>query len=394
MYASGYRIPEQSLGAVAKAGANVATTNGADASYYNPANMSFLEDKNYIETTLTYIHLPSINYEDSLGSQYGLDGKSKKENFLLPTVQYVSESFYDDFRFGLSLSAPGGLAKRWSDTYAKAYAKKFSLKIFELNPTLSYKINDYISAAVGARLVYIDGVVQSEGSLGRDLEGDSFDLGYNIALSVKPIEPLTLAATYRSNVDMTVKGAATLSNVVTGESYDGDAAITIPLPAVLSLAASYDFGKTVVELEYEKTYWSKYHDLDFDYERDMSGTGLAVFDAPSIKKWKNSDAYRIGVSHELTDKVTLYGGFAIDKTPANEKYLSFELPDSDAKLYSFGVSYKLYDNTTLGFAYLYDRKKERTSVQRADLTNPTSGIYGTYKDASAHLVSLSLQYEF
>jgi long-chain fatty acid transport protein len=39
-WASAYRIPEQSVDSVAKSGANIASSMDADASYYNPANMS------------------------------------------------------------------------------------------------------------------------------------------------------------------------------------------------------------------------------------------------------------------------------------------------------------------------------------------------------------------
>jgi len=47
--ASGYRIPEQSVNSTARAGSYVAYTPGADAAYYNPANMSWLEDRAYLE---------------------------------------------------------------------------------------------------------------------------------------------------------------------------------------------------------------------------------------------------------------------------------------------------------------------------------------------------------
>ena len=55
LLASGYRIPEQSLNSVALSAAYVASANGADASYYNPANMAFMAEGGYIETSLTYI---------------------------------------------------------------------------------------------------------------------------------------------------------------------------------------------------------------------------------------------------------------------------------------------------------------------------------------------------
>jgi len=43
--ASGFRITNQSLGAVGLSGAHIAHTPGPDSSYYNPANMAWLADQ-------------------------------------------------------------------------------------------------------------------------------------------------------------------------------------------------------------------------------------------------------------------------------------------------------------------------------------------------------------
>ena len=42
--ASGWRIPEQSVNSTALSAAYVANAHGADAAYFNPANMSFETD--------------------------------------------------------------------------------------------------------------------------------------------------------------------------------------------------------------------------------------------------------------------------------------------------------------------------------------------------------------
>lgn len=241
--ASGYRIPEQSLNSVALSGAYVAGANGADASYYNPANMAFMPENGSLETALTYINLPSVKYTDTLG----FENKSKEEQFILPTFHYVSPK-QGNFRYGLSLVAPAGLSKRWNDAYPKATAQEFTLKVFELNPTISYLVSDKFAIGLGLRAVYSDGIVKSDaGTISRDMEGDSFDFGYNLALSYKPIPELTLASTYRSKVDLTIKGDADLSIAGGLITYSGGASVMIPLPASLTLAANYDFGKTNVE---------------------------------------------------------------------------------------------------------------------------------------------------
>ena len=395
LLASGYRIPEQSLNSVALSAAYVAGANGADASYYNPANMSFMENGAYTEVALTYINLQKVNFE---GTSASMNGDSKEEEFLMPNLHYVSPMM-GNWRYGLSITAPAGLSKRWDEAFSKATAEEFTLKVIEVNPTVSYLVNDQLSLGFGLRGVYTDGVVKSNASnaLTRDLTGDSIDFGYNLALSYKPIKDVTLAATYRSKVDLTVEGDAKL-NYLGGMggspgSYNGSASVTIPLPASLALAAAYTYDKTTVEFVYERTYWSSYKDLDFDYDGTLSNAVLvAKFDNPIAKNWKDSNAYRIGLSHQCTDNLKMMIGFAIDNSPVPSNTLGFELPDSDAKLYSIGFEYKLTQKLKVGLAYLYDDKEDRT------VNNYTGGTSvspsGKFTDSSAHLVTASFKYKF
>ena len=149
-FASGYRIPEQSSDSVAKAGAHIASSVGADSTYYNPANMSWADDAWLTEIDLNYIHLTTIDYTDARTST--MNGASETENFLLPTFFLVSPN-YNDFRFGFSVTVPYGLAKRWNQPFPALSAKKFELQVFDINPTVSYEINKYLSIAGGVRLI-------------------------------------------------------------------------------------------------------------------------------------------------------------------------------------------------------------------------------------------------
>ncbi len=389
LLASGYRIPEQSLNSVAMSAANVASANGADASYYNPANMSFMENGAFTEVALTYINLPKIKYADTQNSAF--NGDSKEEQFLMPNLHYVSPMM-GNWRYGLSITAPAGLSKRWDETFPRASSEEFTLKVIEVNPTASYLVNDQFSFGFGLRGVYSEGVIEYRGTgYQNKMEADSIDFGYNLAMSYKPIKDLTLAATYRSKVNLTVDGDAKTTFYTPGAvSLNGDVKTHIPLPASLALAAAYTIDKTTAEFVYERTYWSSYDSLDFQFE---NGTVEAsALGAKKPKNWKDVNAYRIGISHQYSDALKLMAGFAIDKSPAPNSTLGFELPDSDAKLYSVGFEYKISEKMKIGLAYLYDDKEDRTVTNRS-VTN-TTAPYGTFSDAAAHLVTASLKYKF
>lgn len=386
LLASGYRIPEQSLNSVALSAAYVAGANGADASYYNPANMSFMENGAFTEVAMTYINLPKVNYTDTTAPR---SGDSKEEQFLMPNLHYVSP-IMGNWRYGLSITAPAGLSKRWDEAFPKLTAEEFTLKVIEVNPTASYLVTDQFSVGFGLRGVYTSGKIKAlrAGIYENDMEADSIDFGYNLAMSYKPIQDLTLAATYRSKVNLTVDGDA--NGQWLGTPFTSDVNTHIPLPASLALAAAYTMNKTTAEFVYERTYWSSYDSLDFQFSNaDIETTPLGT---KKPKNWKDVNAYRIGISHQYNDALKLMAGFAIDKSPVPDSTLGFELPDSDAKLYSVGFEYKLTQKLKMGLAYLYDVKEDRTITNRT-LTNPTAP-YGTFTDSAAHLVTASLKYKF
>ena len=384
--ASGYRIPEQSVDSSAKAGANVASASRADAAYYNPANMSWLSDGWQAQANLTYIHLTPISYEDYRSPLF--DGESEDENFLLPTGFLVSP-FYGDFRFGLSITAPYGLAKRWNDPYPRATAQEFSLTVMDFNPTVSYKINDMVSISGGPRLIYSDARVETDARYvgtpaAMTVDGDTMEWGYNLAVAVKPAEDLNFSATYRSNVDLDFEGDVDLYLGRTLPTRDGE--VSIPAPAVLTLSAAFEPVEALtVELSWDRTFWSEYEELDFDF---FPAVG-SPFETPKAKDWDDSSAYRIGLSYQLDETWTLMGGVAYDETPVPKETLGFELPDSDAWLFSVGTQYKVNEKMDVGMAFLYDYKEKREVT-----VTPLGTAYGEFTDASAILVTVGLNYKF
>ncbi len=385
--ATGWRIPEQSVDSTAKAGANIASSSRADAAYHNPANMSFLEDTWYIEADLTYIYLSPIDYEDGRTPLY--NGSSESENFLVPTGFAVTPS-YGGFRFGMALVAPGGLSKRWNDRYPKAYAEEFSLTILEANPTVSYGVGDKFSIAAGVRALYADATVSSSaGDLGiplaRHMEGDTTEWGWNAALAYKPIDELNISATYRSKVDFDFSDPATLN--LMGNWMTLDAKVSVPLPAAATLSVAYDVTPDLnVELTWDRAFWSTYDVLDFDFSPSIPGN---PFEVPQDRDWDDTDAFRIGLTYKLNETYTLMGGFAYDQNPAPTENIGFELPDSDAWIYSLGLQYKVNENMDIGLAALYDYKESRTVK-----VNPNDIIYGEFTNASALLITAGLSYKF
>lgn len=389
LFAGGYKIPETSLNSVALSAATVAHSNGADGAYYNPANMIFMKNENVLEANLLYIGLSDVEYKSAATTI-----NAKREDFIVPSLHYVSQDV-NGMRFGLSVVSPAGLSKRWNSAPAIYTAEEFTLQTVEINPTVAFKINQKTGVALGVRAIYSEGVVKSTSPIAsRDMDGDSLDFGYNLALAYKPTSELELALTYRSNVDLSVKGNALLSYTGTlGGSVplgtytsSSSASVSVPVPALFNAAIAYTFAtKTTLEFVYEKNFWSEYKELDFNYGSGVNPVTNVVFGAPIAKNWKDTDVFRFGVTQKL-DALTLMGGVVIDESPVPEATLGFELPDSDSVSVSLGARYRINEKLNIGLAALYSIREER------EVTN--SSLSGEFSNANVLMVASALEYRF
>lgn len=405
LMAAGYKIPETSTNSVALSGANIAHSKGADAAYDNPANMVFMEDKNHMEANLMYLNTSATKFKGSVGPS-ALDTNAEEQDFLIPSLHYVSPSLGESgARVGVSVVVPGGLTREWKEGAAKTVSEEFTLQIVEVNPTVAFKLSDKVGMAVGLRAVHTSGVVKSDGIVAaapgpvyygasRDMEGDALDFGYNLALAYKPTSNLELGLTYRSEVNLDVEGDAKLNSTANGTpigSYDGGATVSIPLPASLNAAVAYTFPtKTTIELMYEKTFWSGYENLDFNYDSALPNAVLSgAFDRSIPKNWEDTVAYRIGVTQEL-DALTLMAGCVFDDTAVPQETLNFESPGSKSVSYSFGGRYKLDENLDVALAALYSMKEDRTINAAVNV----NGINGEFSNSNVLIISAGVGYKF
>jgi len=398
LMASGYKIPEQSLNSTALAGAYVSNASTADAAYFNPANMAFMSSDKHLELNMMYIYLTPVDFSGQVGGQPAHTAQSKSENFIIPQAYLVSAPLGEDedIRLGLSINAPAGLSKRWPEGIEQQSSEEFTLKVIEINPTISYRIMDNLAIAGGVRFIYTEGVVKVPGaplpgpavgypSIGTlDVEGSSWNVGWNAALSYKPFDAWGMALTYRSKVDLNVDGG----QKVTEPAYTSlglksiPASAGVPLPAVVTLATDVDVtDSTNIEFVYERVFWSAYEELQFTFNGQP---------APAISKnWEDSNTFRLGLTQKLGESVDLMVGLAYDQTPMPDETLGFELPDSDAYIGSVGARWAVSEELDIGAAILYDKKEDRF-VSAAD----NGVIDGTFSGSSAILVSVGLGYKF
>lgn len=395
--AGGYKVPEQSADSLGLAASNVAFSFGADAAYFNPANMMFLDGRHHIESTLGWFHINKLEFKSDSGKSY----RSEKFDSLAGTFSFVTPEIYENWKFGLALAVPAAVGVSWEDPATAFTAKRFKLQVVELNPTVAYRINDKLAVALGARGVYTKGKIASDfGRIGyREIKGDGMGYGYNVALTYRPIEDLSFAVTYRSNVNLELKGHADADFYNLPISYYGKTKVEIPLPAQLVLATGYKFSDFTLLLAFERTYWSKFKGYDFEFgdktaahtSSPFSGYFKTFMDDPVIKNAKDTNTYRLGLAYDVNEKFRLMAGFAYDEDITSNKHTGLELPNTTSKVYSFGVNYKFTPNLEMALGYVYQHRDKKRAT---GISSDTGKMSGEFDTGAIQILGTTFKYTF
>jgi len=397
--AGGYKVPEQSADSLGLAASNVAFSFGADAAYFNPANMMFLDGRHHVESTLGWFHIHSLDFKTDSGKIYS----SKKFDSLAGTFSFVTPELYENWKFGLALAVPAAVGISWEDLETAFTGKRFKLQVVELNPTVAYRINDKLAIAVGARGVYTKGKIASDFGVGyREIQGDAINYGYNVALTYRPIEELSFAVTYRSKVNLELKGHtdADFKGPLAPISYHGKTKVEIPLPAQLVLATGYKFSDFTLLLAFERTYWSKFKDYDFEFgDKTAAHTNppfgrffKAMMDDPVVKNAKDSNTYRIGLAYDVNEKLRLMAGFSYDEDITSSNHTGLELPNTTSKAYTAGLNYKFTDNLEVAFGYVYQHRDKKRATDIA--TSTRTKMSGEFDSGKIQIVGTTFKYTF
>ena len=95
-----------------------------------------------------------------------LDGGGRENGdsaWNFPSTFYLSHQINDKFTTGLAVFFPFGLSNEWDDDYEGRYigteGELFSVNI---NPSISWRVNDRLSLAGGVSAVYLDSTLKSQ----------------------------------------------------------------------------------------------------------------------------------------------------------------------------------------------------------------------------------------
>jgi long-chain fatty acid transport protein len=443
-----FGLAEQSgsgLGNAFAGGAAVA--EDASTVWANPAGMSRIPTMQGVAA----LHLitPSVKFSTNDGSVAALNqplghmGGDAGTNNWVPNM-YFTVPINKQLAFGLGVNAPFGLVTSYGDGWLGRYqGMESDLKTLNVNPALSWKINDQWAVGVGVNYQRIDATlnqavnysgallltgVQAGIPLGSptsnaiaaatsgldgkgEIKGNDSTWGWNIGVLYNLNDTSRIGAHYRSTMKYNVSGNVNYSIPALPPLPPALAPTVGALANALNAAKLYNSGVGLdIELpdKFNLSYFGALNNR-WDIMADVQWTGWSSIPVFKVVRtdgvvlqdqhwnYKDSWRYSVGTNYHYNDQWMARAGLAYDETPTNDTDRSVRLPDSNRVWLSVGGQYKMSKNLTFdaGFTYIIG---DGASVNQ--LTNGTAqdvALYGKVKgtyDASVTIFSGQMTYSF
>ncbi|EXF93088.1 Ompp1/FadL/TodX family transporter [Pseudomonas fluorescens HK44] len=402
--ANGIALNEQSASSAGTAYAG-RSSSALDAStiYGNPAGLTKLQ-RSEISGGAGIIS-GSDEISDARSS---VSGTNKGDSVPLAVVPfaYMSTPLDDRLSIGLGLYAPSGLINDYESSFQGRYHGSYSsTKEVTLQPTIAYRINDYVSIGGGPTINRFDANLQNylaTGALnnGQDtrvtIKGDDTAIGYNVGLLFDLSEATSWGINYHSKVNYHLKGHTEVSGSPSVIPLDGKypAKIDLTMPESVDTSITHHFNSRWTG--YLGTTWKrwsrleKFEAINSDVSALGQSAGLERVGEPL--NWHDTWSTAVGASYQLTPQWLMRAGYAYDPSPIGNADRSVRVPVGNRQVVTLGGAYLPTPDLTIDFAYgyLWDSK---VSVNQPN----TSGLQPAYSanyENSANGISVQATYRY
>ncbi|WP_138517701.1 OmpP1/FadL family transporter [Limnobacter alexandrii] len=400
--AAGFALLEQNASGagVAYAG-KAAIGEDASAAWFNPASMSRLKERqvvlggHYIDLNSEFNNegtttppAMTTNTGRNVGD-FGSEGYIPNFHLVLP--------FNDKINFGLSVATPFGLKTDYQpDWIGRFQGITSDIKSVNINPSVSYKVNEQWSVGAGVSAQKLDAKLSSSTVLGLNTEslttiaGDGWGYGFNLGVMGQLTPATRVGVAYRSAIEQDLEGNVTFSGPAAA-TQNSDLSSKIRLPSSLSISSVTDLNpKWQLLADATWTEWTTIQKLQFD--RVNAGAGAAPIPVQDYE-WKNSWRFAVGGIYKYSDTINLKAGVAYDMTPVPDERRKVRLPDEDRITLAVGSQYKFDKATTfdVAFQYVMPDKAKIDSTEGAG--GAQSRVLGT-AEGDAFILSGQVSYKF
>jgi len=303
---------------------------------------------------------------------------------------YFAMDVAPNWKVGVGVSVPFGLKTEYDPTWMGRFqAIKSDISTLNLNPSVSYKLNETVSLGFGVNYQSIDAEFTNAVNLGAggettaDIKAkDSGSLGYNLGAMFQLAPDTRLGVSYRSPIKYHLTGTANFASPLVPS---GNVSVDIKMPDTASIALQHRLnpGWTLLA-DVTRTGWSQIRDLTI-----VRDTGATLSSTP--ENFKNTWRVGVGAVHRYNDAWSIKMGFAYDQSPVNDTDRTARLPDNNRLWLSVGGQYKVSKDGTLDFGLAHLFIKDASINQNGGAA--AGQLVGTYK-GSVDILGAQFAYRF
>ncbi len=411
--AAGFHLREQS--AAAQGNAFAGATAGAENNSYAYFNAAGLTRQKGTQFNIggTYIapkaRAENVKYIDNNGNtQRGYDINNIVHAAVAPNMSFSHQ--VDDKTFlGVSMNVPYGMVTKYDRDWAGSdHGITSKVTSVTVTPMVAYKATDKLSLGAGAQLQYIKAKLTNTASAyGVDhvrLQGDTFDIGYQLGALYEFNDDTRIGLGYRSEVKHKLKGeieaspsaASGMQGAVINALLNQDISARLTTPAMASIGVFHQVNeKWAVMAEYQRVFWSS-----FDYltivgdDRNLADVGMGGDYISKVKeKWRDTNFFAVGANYQIDHQWKWRLGLAYDQAAARMQHRTPRIPDSDRLWYSTGLNYQYNDKLSFDFAYTYIYA-HKAHMHTQNITPADQNKASVDFANSVQLFGFSLNYKF
>ena len=353
-YASALYIPETANPAdTAFAGAGVAgRAQDAGTVFSNPAGMTRFKDTAMLAGGgLIFLHIP-FN-PDFANTIPGTDGSATG------FVPFGSFAYIypvsDQLKLGISFQNNFGLSLDWGTNWVGRYtATQATITAPQLQPTIAYKVTDWLSVGAGAGLTlgYLDVKLRVNnpdlpGDGKMEIEDTDFAVQGNFGIMLNPTESTRIGLRYLTETKLDFKDDPHFSRIgpallpVTNLVKDLDLGMKMPQSVMLGVFHDLNDKWAILgSVGWEE--WSRFGHVE-----------VSVDDTPDVTtdlKYENTYHVGIGAQYQYDSKWRYSAGYSYDSSLSKGKHRSAAIPMGEMSRFGGGVEYKKRSDLTVGAA--------------------------------------------
>jgi len=380
LFAAAFQFYELGTPIIGTAGVGqAAVAMDASTSYFNPAGMALLPGSAFLLGS--QMLLPYINFSQSPATTIAGDNGGSAGTLTPGLDFYYVYRYSPQLQLGISLTQPYAGLLTYNDGWAgRFYVQTLQLYALNLNPAISYKVNDWLALGGGVSVEYANLQETQALPLTRLIDGqvnlktDNFSPGFNLGVMLMPSENTQIGIAFRSQILHHLRGRITFLRLAVTPS--ASTKLVMPANVIVSVVQNITNQFSLLgELGWSD--WSSMHNTIVD---------VAGFTATTIRDWKNT--YRVGVAgrYRFTPNFLVQAGASYDSSPTTSSHRLPDLPMDRQIRVGAGLIYNLIRAVDLGLSYEY------MNMGNANINNTSSNgsLVGSYSRNYINVFQVSL----